>query len=691
MRKSKESTSAVVTDDPTEKSEGTDSYFFRPTKHDLLPLILAIIIIALGLTAALTSFFMLKQNEYVNAQQGLADTAVDAASALSTAVASATTIIQGAASLFQVSKTPITLYDQFVPYMISQSQSASFPKYLTSIGYHMSFPGTPQATAAFEAQMRAQGGDYVNFTVTGRDSSNQPIAPIDVALRAVIVQVVPVASMKPVLGYDVCTDATKNAALQASIASGKPVTSGRVVTALLGPTDVATSIYIAIHNQTTGQTNGAVSSVILMSQLIREALASVTKDVIVSIMDMNATASDSFQGFVFSTSQTLSYKENAQQIANAAYTKAAYLQFADRTFKLILMPDVRWQSRYDTNIRYISLTLSLCFVLILLVGCLILYFSRKLVISRQNRRAAFVQIDLLKGNQMALRTLLDRIASQEAKTRAVINSLPDFVCVISNSGKLLQTNAAFDDQFPFTQQELEKGVYMWSVFTELASDFFKVMDDTQELNTQAARRFGDYIDVSLRVRNLKGLDADSSASHSNELKQNGISSSNLHHPEAEEAFVIIAKSISSKQVETQTEEKMRRHAFERMLRDKEFRDELKIFCEKHKNVENMIFLDRVREYKKASFGERVDMKQQIFDTFIKHGASMQLNLANEVIVEETIKINKSMGDIDVFRNIEECVYKILSGDIYPRLQAEKKLSRKSSTGSESETTLEQQQ
>jgi PAS domain S-box-containing protein len=279
-----------------------------------------------------------------------------------------------------------------------------------------------------------------------------------------------------------------------------------------------------------------------------------------------------------------------------------------------------------------------------------------------------VQIDLLKTNQTALRILLDRIAAQEAETRAVINSLPDFICVITVNGKILQTNSAFDDEFPFTQQEMEKGVHIWNIFTELASDFYRTIDE-EEVATQASRRFGDVIDVSVRVRSLK--EANEASSTQSQEKVTGLTSLNLQ--DAEEAYVVIAKNRSIKAVEVISEDRVRRSAFEKRFRDKGFQTDFKQFCEKNKTVENIMFLEAVAEYKKKSFGDRVDMKMHIFDQFIKEEARMQLNLDNATVVEETIKIGKSMGDIDVFKTVEDCVYKIIVNDIMPRYILEKQI------------------
>jgi hypothetical protein len=266
--------------------------------------------------------------------------------------------------------------------------------------------------------------------------------------------------------------------------------------------------------------------------------------------------------------------------------------------------------------------------------------------------------------------------------------LPDYVCCITSSGKIIQTNSAFDKDFTFSAQELEKGtifrslrftftsgVYTWSVFTELASDFFRVADESQEISTLASRRFGESVEVSLCVRNLKYQDNDSSSSLPNSALEKNSAVTSLSSPNqpdtSDEAYVIIAKNTSGKHVEVGTEETKQIHAFERKFREKQFRDEIKKFCDKNKAIENVLFLEQVQAYKKSSFGDRVDMKQQILDRYIKEGAPMQLNLGSNEIVEETIKINKCIADFDVFKTVEGYVFKILSVDIYPRLLAEK--------------------
>jgi PAS domain-containing protein len=679
-RKSSQQTPSAISDDPTDKSEGTESYFLQPTRHDIIPIILMFVCIALGLTSGLLSYFLLGYRDKQTAINALNLTTSSTIGAFGNTFSSSLRYIESATLFFQLSKTPVTLYDQFEPFMYGYYNR--FPKYLTTISYLALVPY--DQVNAFVANQRAQGGIYSNLTITGRDAENKPIPPIYSPLRAIIMQCVPVSNMPILLGYDVTTNAVKNGTVYQAIQNRVPSVSGRTPIASLGPDSIAVAVNIAIFNETTGVATGMIGSTILLNTLVNESIASIPSGtpLYLSIMDNNATSSDPYNGFIYSTytnpdGSFPTPQQNLDLINNAPMIMSQNIDFGDRSLNITLIATPEYMNQFISQDRWIGLFVSLALGLILASACVFWIFGRKLYDSRNARKSAGIQIDILKSNQIALRTLLDRIAVQEQKTRSVINSLPDFVCVISSTGKILQTNTAFDNEFPFTQQEMEKGVYTYQVFTELANDFFRISNEHQEFNTIATRRFGDNIEVSVRVRALKDTSDQSSSSITKEEKNTKLSSSAIPLPDLDEAYVIIAKNISHRYVtpEIPNEDKIQRNEFERKYRDQKFREEIRKFCEKNKNAENIHFLNQLKEYKKASFGDRVELKQQIFNNFIREGAPMQLNLANEVVVEETIKINKSMGDIDIFKHVEDCVIKILARDIYPRFVQEQKQSQ----------------
>jgi CHASE1-domain containing sensor protein len=500
--------SITATEDLTD--EVNDEFLLKPTRYDLIPFLLAVVIIILGLTAGLVSFFMLRNQEYHSATTTLNSYAVDAATSLTSAGKSALKVLQSTAMFFQVSKTPITLRDQLAPFIYSDG---SFPKYLSGISYGV--PVLVQDTDAFIAKMRAMGGDYTNFTIFGRDQYNHVIPPSYVPIRGPVLMTVPVAYMPLIVGLDTAMDPYKNETLTRSLLSLKPAASGRIVTALREDVEVAVAIFVPIINTTSSQSVGMIGGTVLLNQLIIDAISPITKNIIVSVMDMNATADDPYQGFVFSTAPAknnvtiLSYQENAAMIQSAEYNSAGYFTFVDRTLKVVLIPTKDYEAGFDGSTKWIALILSLCFMLMLLIGCIFLYFSRKLVVARQKRVEAGLTISILKADRGGLRSLLERIATQEHKSRCLVNAFPDAMCMVDSTGKIVQTNAAFDHDFPFTQLELEKGVHTWDIFNELASDFYKA-EEYMELTTHAVRKNAEPIEVSLRLFSLQMANASDS-------------------------------------------------------------------------------------------------------------------------------------------------------------------------------------
>ncbi|KAL0490976.1 regulator of G-protein signaling [Acrasis kona] len=666
-------------EDPTDKSEFTDSYvfFFKFQKHDLIPLIFAVISIVLGLVAGLASYFLLQDNEMINANADLNRTILDVTNSYGTTLKHITRVVQYAGAFFNLSRTDITLYDQFQPFMYS---GGSMPDYLTSISYCDFIP--TNNTNSYLATMRQKGGVWSNMNATTRDSDNN-VLPVGYTgpNRCLVSQIVPVSRMRGILGYDQCSDYGKNDTVNRCL-NGATSVSGRSMLAQLSVKNIATFVDVATYDRVTGQVNGVITGSILMGPLTNGAVSIVSKSIIVSVFDLNATDNDPYRGFVYSTATpppgqvVISVDASDSLIKKAPFTASGNVAYADRVHKVVIIPTDDYLVTFQSSMKIVALVLSLCFMLLLLVGCVFLYFTKKMNVAHKARVLDNFQINMLKSNQDMLRGLLERIGTQEQKTRSTINAIPDYVCVISRDGKIVQTNTAFDQEFPYTNQEMEKGVYTYSIFPELASDFFKSVGETDEINTQAARRFGDMIDVQIRVRSLEFIQEESSTTDTPNSGMLQTPSAPFGPIDSTEAFVVIAKNVSSKRSASvqQIEEKAKINEFTKNLRDPQFKEDLRSFCERERSIENVMFLDAVKDYRKANFRDRLELKQQIFNKFIKKDAPNQLNLAGDLVAEHSINIEKSLGDIDAFKKLEGHVFKQLVFDVYPRYLEHKKSS-----------------
>src|SRR5690348_15859614 len=87
-------------EDAAEKTEDTMSYFLMPTKHDIFPLSIMVLSIALGLTAALLSFFVLARQDRFTAESALGDAASEAINGFNTVFASTVHEVERMAAFF---------------------------------------------------------------------------------------------------------------------------------------------------------------------------------------------------------------------------------------------------------------------------------------------------------------------------------------------------------------------------------------------------------------------------------------------------------------------------------------------------------------------------------------------------------------------------------------------------------------
>jgi PAS domain-containing protein len=413
--------------------------------------------------------------------------------------------------------------------------------------------------------------------------------------------------------------------------------------------------------------------------LIQTALDSTTKDVAVNVYDMNAT--DATSSFMYSTNQWESktgyYTDipasQAQGYINAApFTTTTTVTVADRTFKLVFMPTAALISANETTTKIFVLTAALVVLVVLLLGCLALFFigrlyRKKRSFTRMLRRMDTERLSLLESNKLKLEQLLNQIAQQEYKTRLINNSIPDQIIVITDEGKIAQTNTSFDKAFNFTEIEFEKGVDIYSIFPELEKNFFA--NQRGAIQTTARTRFGTNLNMTIIAKSLK-------------------KEGTLYNDGELEAFVIIAKAVGvSEREEAVVQEKVipMMKQFEHDWRHESSRKRLVEFAKKEMNEENLHFLERVTMYKKLPLEHRVDMQRQIYEKFVLNGGELQLNVDVELAKTLAIKMGKSLGDLSLFDEVEDFVKRMVVQDIYPRFVTEEK-NRSIQSSSESSLT-----
>jgi len=655
--------------DHTEYSENG----LKPIKEDILPLILAVIVIILGLISCVVPYFLLQANEIIVARNELATLMNQGLVNLQKATETVGNTLQSFRAFYQFSSVQPTYLNQMVPYCYSTA-SGQFPDNVNTMVYAQMVLN--QDRDAFVAKIRSMASEiplYQGFNITGRNANNQVVPMWTEPLYAVAIHVAPLKGAQIILGANLMANPSRaldilNANLTMNITATPTFTTLRD-----GSYRPGVSLYSAVTDLN-GTWVGIASVTIRIDELMVNAIPELaSRGVYAAVFDLNYTSSDSTQGFIVTTqpgpnnTTLITAAQNNITMQQAEFLETGTFSFFDRLYSVVLIPTSSYINSFSSIQKWVPVIVSSILTLILVGICISIMFIRRMNKARKQRAESKNQMKKLRENQDNLRKLLNRIASQEHKARATINAIRDVVIVINRAGRILHTNKAFDKLFVYSEMELERGIQISSLFPDLGEDFFTAVT-VDSVQTVARSRFGISFPMEIVVECLDMVDNSiissvDSVSKAAEENENDV-----------EAYVIVGhrKSQKSSDKLDQKEENIDSimHSFDDRFPNEEFQNELLKFCVQNHTDESIQFLIKVRQYKRTKdIEQRIALQKSISDIFLKSGSPKQLNLPNDVMQLELMKISKNFGDPNVFKNIEEFVKRIVLTDIYPRFLA----------------------
>jgi hypothetical protein len=257
--------------------------------------------------------------------------------------------------------------------------------------------------------------------------------------------------------------------------------------------------------------------------------------------------------------------------------------------------------------------------------------------------------------------------------------------------------------------ELEKGLYVDRVLPNMESSFYLKQQSIEAVDSEAATKEGDYVKVQITVRNLMHTRKDklssTSDSHLPTARDKEIETSVTNKDEIE-AFVIVARNMTDREKlledmmkrEQRYKERMKVVDFDAQMKLSTFRKQFKKYCrtvlatEQSTDAFDLIgFLDVAEGYKKLPFEQRMNQQATLYDTYVREGAPQRLSVMNkntQLESQVSLKISKSVGDQDVFDDVEEAVKMRLVTEYYNGYMAQLQVqeSESASTNSSDETT-----
>jgi PAS domain-containing protein len=639
---------------------------WKITWFEVFLFVFCVLVIIASLFSSLTSFFLLSQKEDNDAK---AEFKMD--------VEYNTFLLQKTIATYARLLASTQQYTQSVLYeeagQLVHIHQDGFEKYVyesstmpvdgvNTLNYLRIVPNSQ--LSSFIEEIRALGGLYQNFTMFSRDNNNTKLDLLPSPVYYPLVAATPLDAIQLNLGFDSSTRYPNTLAIQKAIATQDATATGKTISVNVN----TPSIIIYAPVEWKKQLVSICAIAVRVDRLVELTLANTQMNVdgIVFMMDADFNRTLTFQERIMHvTFKTFNEKmrTNIQSfdkitkqmydnILNDPQTVPIIMNITDHRFAFIFTPTDRFFNKVQTADRWIGLFVPLALCVILIVGALIfarVIYYNKAMLEKDNERVV-----ILEEAQEKLQIMLNRIAIQDKKTRQTINAIQDYIVCTNTKGRILSTNTAFDTTFSYKSNELERGVYIGSLFPQLDRLFFIDLQGT--VDTFAKTRF---LQIPVQVTVNQILEGE----EFERAKDN----------EEDEAYLIIARNTSEQEQlvrERKAKElvnnRMKWVEFDAQFKIPAFKKALLKFCEKEKNAENVVFLDAVAVYKRKRVEQRVEMQREIFNKFIKVGSSMQLNIPHTTSEEYRVLVNKRLGDEEVFGPLEDVVKTMIMQDSYPR-------------------------
>lgn len=463
-------------------------------KVDFFLIFIGVTILLLGILVALLSFFLLQKTDIENAQFGLQENCQYGLNLLQNAVddlVKTSYFVNSFVNLLPGSNPNWT--NQFLPFVYSGiggvSVPGNFPKHMTSINIVRIVNATNRNE--FIANYRALGGLYSNFSFISKSLNQESISDPIQTVYNIVVEVTPLEGYQNVLGFDFSSDPSRMVAINKALATGILASSQKTIINRLNGSIVGTPWVIPVYAD--GDTNpitGFTVTVIATETLITSTLGQFMQNLVISVYDVTPdVVNNTEQSFLWtsvqssSNSSTWTDSQNQILIASAPFYETGYISYADRTLKVIFLPTTAFINEYATSSKWIALSVCLIVMIILLCGCVVSFFLKRLIASGKLHMLQKKRYESLKESTQGLNNMLIRVMRQESQIRATMDAVSDLIVIIADDGRIIHTNARFDLFFQFPQDKFEKGIFIQSLFDNIDNKFYMTLGSTDKIIT----------------------------------------------------------------------------------------------------------------------------------------------------------------------------------------------------------------
>ncbi|KAL9643125.1 hypothetical protein ABK040_003924 [Willaertia magna] len=335
----------------------------------------------------------------------------------------------------------------------------------------------------------------------------------------------------------------------------------------------------------------------------------------------------------------------------------------------------------NATTQVIIFTIVTVFVVFLSV-VMALFFSRTIVVPwKRLLRLQKQRTNELSVSYSQLGLLLERISTEEQKTKKILNSIEDALVTINTFGNIIYCNSAFYKMFKFQENDIfgNKKLYIQQIVPNLdIKELFENLTNNNNNNSlldtvispnkdyKAITKVGKDFPVRVNL-NFCNLYVNDFIQDKDNLDTNKII-------QQERACIILIHDLSDKLIqEKENNETLfggmtkERIQFQQMFDNTLMRLDFKEFSKRFKTEENISFLEDVQVYKHTnSLQERVQRQNDIYNNYLKPDAKKLLNISKEQLELYSFKTSKGLGEIDLFESLEKIVIENMLHDSFKR-------------------------
>jgi PAS domain-containing protein len=507
MSKRQQSSPSTYT---TPSSYSFDIYQCKFYPQDAISIILAVISVFVCFIVGISSYYGVVQSDTTKALSQMQQLMKTTVTSLGSAMNSEFTKVLPLSSVVQYS-TSLDYKSQFLPIMDS-----GYPTYVISLFYCDRVLASNKDT--YTSTMKSKGGLYANFTMyssekpydasTGLTNATEyyPVSLSDAttAYSKLISSNFDKKSQIAFLGWDVNTQANKAAiasvlkSLQPSVSNFEFVTNGTTnAQGISLYQNSSATLMIPVVN--TLGLKGVFAATFSVDQILKGALVTLTQGLYVTIYDNSVSTN---RGLIYSS---MNYANNAdilQTTASATLTISQNFTILNKQFNIVFSSTEDYIATLGGFSRWIGVFFACIGFPILEFLCLGLFLLLRFLRTLKERQTSRRAINALKDGHERTKGLLSRIAKQEAKSRATVDAVPDFVAILNSNGRILSTNRNFDKLFGYSESKLAEGLHITSAIPACTANILvepKYNSEEEDVYIRAIATPNTGVDLDVRI------------------------------------------------------------------------------------------------------------------------------------------------------------------------------------------------